>query len=92
MKERKPLVDKGLARFDEDGRQTVFPIAPFGNSETREERLARWEALGTYDPDCPGCKTIPEHPTLSPFQPCHKPLPSCGSGGRAHCTCPRCWG
>lgn len=87
-----PIIDRSLEVFDDDGRQLVFAIAPFGASETREERLRRWELDGIYDPECPGCKTIPEHPTLTPFQPHHKALPSCRSGGRHHCTCPVCWG
>lgn len=77
--------------FAEDGTQLVFAISPFGASETRKERLARWQARGWYDPDCEMCKAIPLHPTLRPFQPQHKAGAYCRSGGRPHCTCPGCW-
>lgn len=86
-----PLVDMSLAAFDAAGRQTVFPISPFGASETREERLARWQAMGHYDPDCEQCRPVAEHPTLSPFMPHHDPNPRCRSGKRPHCTCDTCF-
>lgn len=86
-----PLVDTSLAAFDAAGRQIVFPISPFGASETREERLARWQALGFYDPECAMCRAVEEHPTLDPFQPRHDPNPRCRSGKRAHCTCDACF-
>ena len=87
-----PLIDKSVERFDEDGTQAVFAISPFGASETRAERLARWQAMGLYDPDCRQCAAILEHPTLDPFMPRHKPGARCQSGRRPHCTCPTCWG
>lgn len=87
-----PLTDHSLDVFDADGLQQVFAISPFGNSETREERLARWVVLGAYDPACAMCAKVAAHPTLSPFQPSHKPSGGCGSGKRPHCSCPRCWG
>ncbi len=90
-REFKPLVDFTLDRFDVDGRQTVFAVQPFGASETREERLARWQAAGLYDPACPGCAAVPAHPTLSPFQPAHRSGARCQSGGRPHCTCDACF-
>lgn len=80
-----PLVDRGVERFDAAGVQQVFAISPFGASETRAERLARWEAQGFYDPNCAACATIPAHPTLSPFQPSHR------SKHRPHCTCDGCF-
>lgn len=86
-----PLVDMSLASFDADGQQIVFPISPFGASETRAERLARWEAQGFYDPTCAACKPVAEHPTLNPFQPRHDPNPRCRSGKRPHCTCDSCF-
>lgn len=86
------MIDTSLAKFDADGMQTVFPISPFGASETRAERIARWEAAGFIDPACAGCRDVYAHPKLNPFQPQHKPGVTCGSGKRPHCTCPRCWG
>ncbi len=86
-----PTIDMSLNRFDADGRQIVFAVQPFGASETRAERLARWQMTGLYDPDCPGCATVLEHPTLSPFQPMHKSGARCQSGGRPHCTCDACF-
>jgi hypothetical protein len=85
------LIDVTLNEFDEHGHQTVFAIAPFGNSETRAERIARWEAMGTLDPTCSACKEFYEHPTLSPFAPSHKPGSHCRSGKRPHCTCDGCF-
>lgn len=85
------MIDPSLNEFDEDGRQTVFAISPRGASETRAERLARWERTGTYDPACPGCAGIAEHPTLDPFQPRHRASRLCRSGGRNHCTCDACF-
>lgn len=85
-------------RFDKDGMQTTFTVgnvwsdSPTFFPETREERIARLEARGSLDPNCPGCREFYEHPTLSPFAPSHNPLSTCGSGKRPHCTCPRCWG
>lgn len=87
----KPAVDITLDAHDENGMQTVFAISPFGTSETREERLRRWEVMGIYDPNCPMCAAIPDHPTLSPFQPSHKPSSMCRSGKRPHCTCDACF-
>jgi hypothetical protein len=86
-----PLIDKTVERFDGDV-QTVFAISPFGASETRAQRLERFEALGLYDPNCEQCRAIPAHPTLDPFMPRHRPGSRCRSGGRPHCTCPTCWG
>lgn len=87
-----PIVDPSLNEFDADGVQLVFAISPYGNSETRAERIARWEAMGAIDPNCGACRPVYEHPTLNPFQPQHRPGLTCGSGKRPHCTCPRCWG
>jgi hypothetical protein len=87
----RPLIDTTLNEYDQDGRQTRFAISPFGNSETREERLTRWQEIGSYDPECPMCATIPAHPTLDPFQPSHAPNPRCRSGRRPHCTCDACF-
>ena len=86
-----PLVDRSLAEFDADGNQTVFPISPFGNSETRAERIARWEAMGHLDPNCGACREFYDHPTLTPFAPNHRPNSYCRSGGRPHCTCDGCF-
>lgn len=86
-----PLIDKSLEKFDADGRQTVFAISPFGASETREERLERWQQMGTYDPDCETCREVTRHPTLDPFMPSHKPSSMCRSGKRPHCTCSACF-
>jgi hypothetical protein len=88
---RMPMIDAALNEFDADGMQTRFAISPFGASETREERLARWQEIGAYDPDCPQCAPIPKHPTLMPFMPRHNPNPRCRSGGRPHCTCDACF-
>jgi hypothetical protein len=89
---RKPLTDASLNEYDEHGVQTRFAISPFGASETRAERIARWEAAGSLDPDCPGCREFYEHPRLDPFAPHHRPGRMCESGKRPHCTCPLCWG
>lgn len=86
-----PLVDSSLAAFDAAGRQIVFPISPFGASETRAERIARLEALGMLDPTCPGCQEFYRHPKLAPFAPSHKPGSYCRSGKRPHCTCDGCF-
>lgn len=86
-----PLIDRSLDQFDADGRQTVFAISPFGNSETREERLARWTEMGYIDVDCPGCQEKLNHPRLDAFAPSHKPSPMCRSGKRPHCTCDACF-
>jgi hypothetical protein len=86
-----PLTDQSLNVFDSEGRQLVFAISPFGNSETRAERLERWEKMGIYDPNCSGCKPILDHPRLDPFQPSHKPSSYCRSGKRPHCTCDSCF-
>lgn len=88
---RQPLVDVDLARFDENGMQTVFPIAPFGASETRAERIARLEALGTISPGCPSCQEFYAHPRLMPHAPSHRASNRCQSGKRAHCTCDTCF-
>jgi hypothetical protein len=85
------LIDKSVEVFDEDGVQQVFAIAPFGNSETRAERLKRLEKLGSYDPNCRACEELRDHPTLNPFMPSHRALSSCRSGGRPHCTCDSCF-
>lgn len=87
----KPLVDVSLNQFDAEGYQTVFAIAPFGSSETRAERLARWTTLGTYDPECKACEELAAHPTLGAFMPPHKPVSTCRSGSRPHCTCDACF-
>lgn len=87
----KPQTDASLNKFDENGFQTVFAISPFGNSETREERLKRWEEMGSYDPNCLTCREIPAHPTLTPFMPSHKAGRYCRSGARPHCTCDGCF-
>lgn len=86
-----PLIDSALNAFDAEGYQTVFAISPFGNSETRAERLARWEASGFIDPNCPGCREQYAHPTLNAFMPSHKPGGGCRSGSRPHCTCDSCF-
>lgn len=91
MAVRKPLVDKGVEVFDENGVQQVFAISPFGASETRQERLDRWQVLGTYDPACTYCLEMREHPTLNAFMPSHKASPRCRSGHRPHCTCDTCF-
>lgn len=90
-RKRQPLVDRSVEEFDEDGKQLVFAIAPFGNSETRAERLERLEKLGSYDPNCKACEELARHKTLSPFMPSHKANPHCRSGGRNHCTCDGCF-
>lgn len=87
----KPLIDRSVERFDEDGVQTVFAISPFGASETRAERLKRFEELGVYDPSCPQCEALAKHPTLDPFMPRHKASPHCRSGKRPHCSCDACF-
>lgn len=91
MPNHNPIINRDLEQFTEDGIQTVFAIYPFGNSETRQERLKRWEEMGAYDSSCAQCATIPDHPTLSPFQPSHKASSRCRSGGRNHCTCDTCF-
>lgn len=86
-----PLIDVSLNEFDEDGRQVVFAVSPFGASETRAERIARLEAAGNLSPSCPGCREFYAHPTLGPFAPSHRPNPYCRSGKRPHCTCDACF-
>jgi hypothetical protein len=86
-----PLVDMSLAAFDAAGRQIVFPISPFGASETRAERIARLEALGVLAPGCPTCAPAYAHPTLSAFMPQHRAGAYCRSGKRNHCTCDGCF-
>ena len=85
------LVDLSVERFDADGRQTIFAVSPFGNSETREDRLARWELAGLYDPECPACQEMRESPTLSWAGPRHKPSRRCESGKHLHCSCEVCF-
>jgi hypothetical protein len=86
-----PIIDKSVERFDEDGVQQVFAIAPFGNSETREERLKRWHEMGTIDLNCDYCKEMIDHPTLNAFMPRHRASTMCRSGRRSHCTCDTCF-
>lgn len=86
-----PLIDVSVAEFDENGMQTVFPISPFGNSETRAERLARVEKMGLIDPDCSYCQEYYNHPRLSPMMPRHTASKRCQSGGHNHCTCDTCF-
>lgn len=86
-----PLVDSSLAAFDAAGLQTIFPISPFGATETRAERIARLTNLGLVDPDCAYCAEALAHPTLSAFMPSHRASPGCRSGRRPHCTCDTCW-
>lgn len=83
----KPLIDVALNEFDENGDQIVFAISPFGNSETRAERLKRIEKMGLIDPDCAYCQEYYNHPKLSPFMPSHRASSRCRSGGHNHCTC-----
>lgn len=87
----KPMVDVSLNQFDAEGYQTVFAIAPFGNSETRAERLVRWAEMGVFDPDCKSCEEMSAHPTLNAFMPSHKAGATCRSGARPHCTCDGCF-
>jgi hypothetical protein len=87
----KPLIDSSLNEYDESGVQVRFAIAPFGSSETRAERIKRWEEMGSLDPNCAACQEFYNHPTLSPFAPSHRPSSRCRSGGRAHCTCDACF-
>ncbi len=86
-----PTMDFTLDRFDAEGRQTVFAIPPFGASETREERLARWQAVGLYDPDCAGCAPLRDSKMLCVYAPAHRSGARCQSGGRPHCTCDACF-
>lgn len=86
-----PLVDVSLAVFDAAGLQQVFPISPFGATETRAERIQRLEVLGVLAPDCETCKPAYAHPTLSAFMPQHKAGAFCRSGKRPHCTCDGCF-
>jgi hypothetical protein len=85
-----PLIDVTVSRF-ENSMQTVFPISPFGASETRAERIARMERLGVIDPDCETCKPAYDHPTLSAFMPQHRAGSWCRSGKQPHCTCDGCF-
>lgn len=87
----KPLIDRSVEEFDADGMQVRFAIAPFGASESREERIARLERLGTLAPDCEYCREGYAHPTLSAFMPRHRAGAYCASGRRAHCTCDGCF-
>lgn len=87
----KPLIDVSLNEFDSEGVQTVFAISPFGNSETRTERIERLEALNVIVPDCSYCQEYYNHPKLSPFMPSHYASPRCRSGSRNHCTCDTCF-
>lgn len=89
--EFKPLTDKSVERFADDGKQTVFAISPYGASETREQRIARWEAMGSIAPGCPSCREFYDHPTLDAFAPRHRASRYCRSGGRPHCTCDLCF-
>lgn len=86
-----PLIDQSVERFEPDGKQTVFAISPFGNSETRDKRIARLERLGVIDPGCSYCREFYDHPRLAPFAPSHRASARCQSGGRAHCTCDTCF-
>lgn len=86
-----PLTDSTLAVFDAAGVQQAFPIAPFGSTETRAQRIARLEGMGLLDPTCPACQEQYRHPTLSAFAPSHKPGAYCRSGKRPHCTCDGCF-
>lgn len=87
------VVDESLNEFDSLGTQTVFAIPPFGNSETRKERIERLERMGMLDPDCKTCQEyFYTHHSLEPFYPRHKPGSMCQSGKKPHCTCPTCWG
>ena len=63
-----------------------------GQTETREEMIARWEVEGRLVKDCPGCQERYESPRLpcDVHMPHHKPSPDCESGGRSHCTCSAC--
>ena len=83
---------KSLDEYDAQGMQVRFAISPYGASETRAERLERWQQIGAYDPYCPGCAAIAAHPTLSPLAPPHRASRLCRSGMRPHCSCPACWG
>lgn len=61
--------------------------------ETREEMIARWERMGSLDPNCPSCKEFydnPKHPS-DVFAPNHRPSDRCQSGKRPHCTCDTCF-
>ncbi len=60
--------------------------------ETREQKIARLEALGMLDSACPGCRERYEakDPT-SVFAPNHKASDRCRSGKRPHCSCDTCW-
>lgn len=61
-------------------------------NENREQAIKRMEANGDLDPDCPMCRNLfYSHPKLDPFAPRHKPLSSCRSGKRPHCTCDGCF-
>jgi hypothetical protein len=86
-----PLIDVSLDEFDANGMQTRFAISPFGASETRQERLARWQAEGMYDPDCRHCQAARDSPSLAIPGPTHRINPRCKSGGRPHCTCDACF-
>jgi hypothetical protein len=66
-------------------------------TEERRERIKRLEQEGFLDPNCPTCQDefypwYLEHDGGSgPFAPSHKPLSSCKSGKRPHCTCDSCF-
>lgn len=91
QRELKPLIDVSLNQFDAEGYQTVFAICPFGNSETRAERLLRWAEMGVYHPDCKSCEELAAHLTLMALAPSHKASVMCRSGSRPHCTCDACF-
>lgn len=65
----------------------LTPLTP----EQRAEKIARMEAEGRLDPDCPGCAAFYEHPEVMPWAPSHQAMPTCESGGRPHCTCDTCF-
>jgi hypothetical protein len=68
------------------------------DSETDQERIARWEACGDLDPNCDFCRRefydqpqpVGQRVEL-PFMPRHKAMPHCRSGKHDHCTCDTCF-